>query len=141
MDRTNYIAQLINDFTYTDKGDYYIVTGGIATKMPYVHIDNLPNIYNNDNQISDCILFDLTGGMTDSQIEDFAKQKNLTIKGTYRLKLRNDQRHIRLSEIIFGELQLLHIPFVYIISPAISIDMLDSWWNYKMRNNDKIYQI
>ncbi len=141
MDRTNYCAHVINDFSFADKGGYYIITGGIATKMPYVHIDNLPKIYKNNNQINECLLFDLTGCLSNQQIEEIAKQKNLNIKGTYRLKLRQDQTNIRLSEIIFGELQLLNIPFVYLIPTTITIDKFDIWWNYKMRNNDKIYQI
>lgn len=142
MDRTNYHAHVINDFTFLDNGEYYTVTGGVATKMPYVHIDNLPNVYPNKKaELCECVLFDLTDGLTEGQIKDISSKNNLTVKGVYSIKLRPDQNKIRLSEIILGELQLLNTAFVYIIKPETVIDTTDIWWNYKTRHNDKIYHL
>ncbi len=142
MDRTNYHAHVINDFTFLDNGEYYTISGGVATKMPYVHIDNLPDVYPNKKaKPCECIIFDLTNGLTDAQIEDISHKNKLTVKGVYRLKLNTDQTKIRLSEIILGELQLLNTAFVYIVKPETVIDMTDIWWNYKTRQNDKIYQL
>ena len=110
--------------------------------MPYVHIDNLPDVYPNKKaKPCECIIFDLTNGLTDAQIEDISHKNKLTVKGVYRLKLNTDQTKIRLSEIILGELQLLNTAFVYIVKPETVIDMTDIWWNYKTRQNDKIYQL
>ncbi len=144
MDRTNYHAHKINDFTFADKGIYYTITGGVATKMPYVHLDNLPEVYLNQKPTKiECILFDLTNMLTDEQIDKISALNNIYVQGIYKLRLRPDQTMLRLSEIILGEMQLLNIPFVYIINSGTKIDENDIWWNYKARHNDKIiiYQV
>ena len=139
MDRTNYHAHAINDFNFSDNGEYYTINGGVATKMPYVHIDNLPNIYPNMVEKSEkFIVFDLIGTLSDKEIDDIAFKYNFEIDSVYKLRLRKDQINIRLSNVIFGELQLLNVPFAYVISENTEIDKTDIWWNYKNRHRDKI---
>ena len=143
MDRTNYHAHLLNDFTFLDAGEYYTITGGVATKMPYVHIDNLPNVYPNRKMPKKkCILFDLTNGLSDEQINILARDNEVDIYGTYRVRGMVGKK-ICLSEVVFGEIQLLNIPFIYVIDRESSIDMADIWWNYKNRHDDQIlvYQV
>ena len=144
-DRTNYSAFMINDFTFCDKGEYYIVTGGLATKMPNLYIDNLPDIYEDSKNVvnSDCLLFDFTTGLSESQIKDISNKHHITVKGIYNLTAHSDKKQIRLSDVIFGELQLLNIPFIYIVNDNNVIDKNDIWWAYKNRYNDKViaYQV
>ena len=138
MDRTHYCARLINDFSFSDNGQYYTVTGGVAAKMPNLNIDNLPEIYRDrpDGDAVPCLLFDLTKGLSDLQLNEIAKANNRTVKGVYRLPLLYTESPIRLSEIIYGEMQLLSIPFIYVIPQNTEIDRDDIWWSYKNRNND-----
>lgn len=139
MDRTNYHAYMISDFNFSDEGEYYIVNGGLATKMPYIHIDNLPEIYPERRyEHTNYIVFDLTKGLTDVQIEKILKQYGLVSEGVYRISSKADQEIIRLSDTIYGELQLLNIPFVYLIKENSSIDTADIWWSYKNRQSDII---
>ena len=136
---------MINDFTFCDKGEYYIVTGGLATKMPNLYIDNLPDIYEDSKNVvnSDCLLFDFTTGLSESQIKDISNKHHITVKGIYNLTAHSDKKQIRLSDVIFGELQLLNIPFIYIVNDNNVIDKNDIWWAYKNRYNDKViaYQV
>ena len=143
MDRTNYHAHLLNDFTFLDEGEYYTINGGVATKMPYVHIDNLPDVY--PSRITPkrkCMLFDFTNSLSEKQINKIAQDNNLEIIAIYKI-LDQAGKSIRLSDVIFGEIQLLNIPFVYVIDKESTIDMTDIWWNYKNRHDDQIitYQV
>lgn len=139
MDRTNYHAHIVNDFNFSDNGEYYTIIGGVATKMPFVHIDNLPNVYPNKVEKSKkFIIFDLIGNLSDNEIDNIASAHNFEVDSVYKLRLRQDQKKIRLSDVIFGELQLLNIPFAYVIGNDTEIDTTDIWWNYKHRHSDKI---
>lgn len=144
MDRTNYHAHMVNDFNFSDNGEYYTIIGGVATKMPFVHIDNLPNIYPNQGVKSEkFIVFDLIGNLSDKEIDNIASAHDFEVDSVYKLRLREDQKKIRLSDVVFGELQLLNIPFAYVIDNDTEIDTTDIWWNYKHRHSDKIivYQV
>ena len=144
MDRTNYHAHIVNDFNFSDNGEYYTIIGGVATKMPFVHIDNLPNVYPNKVAKSEkFIVFDLIGNLTDKEIDNIASAHNFEVDSVYKLRLREDQKKIRLSDVVFGELQLLNIPFAYVIGNDTEIDSTDIWWNYKHRHSDEIivYQV
>ncbi|MCH5165042.1 MAG: glycosyltransferase family 2 protein [Clostridiales bacterium] len=139
MDRTNYHARVINDFMFSDNGEYYTIVGGIVPKMPYVHIDNLPIIYHEKNTEKECLLFDFTkDGLMDSEINQIADQYSLKIKGVYRIRLCNQTGKIKLSEIILGEMQLLSTPFTYVLDNDTVVDTNDIWWKYKTRGCDKI---
>ena len=139
MDRTNYHARVINDFIFSDNGEYYTVTGGVATKMPYVHIDNLPVIYPlRKHEITECLLFDFTnGGLSDFEIDKVTVENSVKVKGIYRIRLYNN-KILKLSEIILGEMQLLKTPFIYVLEKGSQIDKNDIWWKYKTRGCDKI---
>ena len=145
MDRTYYRAGLINDFTFSDKGEYYTVTGGVATKMPNLFIDNLPEIYRKktDDIKSNCLIFDFTNALSDSQLQEIAAANNCIVKGIYRLPVLPKENSVLLSKTIYGEMQLLNIPFIYVIPQKMSIDKEDTWWSYKNRSNDIIvtYQV
>lgn len=139
MDRTNYHAHIVNDFNFSDNGEYYTIIGGVATKMPFVHINNLRNVYPNKVAKSEkFILFDLIGNLSDKEMDEIAFEHNFEIDSVYKIRLRDDQKKIRLSDVVFGELQLLNIPFAYIIGNDMEIDTTDIWWNYKYRHSDKI---
>ena len=140
MDRTYYRAYLINDFSFSDMGEYYTVTGGVATKMPNLHIDNLPEIYSNKacNEKTPCLLFDFTNTLSDIQLQEIASSNNYDVKGIYRLPALLNESPILLSKTIYGEMQLLNIPFIYVIPQKMSIEKEDIWWSYKNRNNDRI---
>lgn len=140
MDRTNYHARVVNDFIFSDRGEYYTITGGVVAKMPYVHIDNLPEIYPvKITHKKECLLFDLTSkGLNDSDIDKVAEQNFLKVKGVYRIRLCNTNGIIKLSEIILGEMQLLNTLFIYILDKNTQVDKNDIWWKYKTRTCDKI---
>lgn len=140
MDRTNYHARVVNDFIFSDNGEYYTVTGGVVAKMPYVHIDNLPELYSKENpEKTECLLFDFTEkGLNDSDIDKVVAQNGLTVKGVYRIRLCNKNGTLKLSEIILGEMQLLNIPFAYAIDKGTQVDKNDIWWKYKFRTGDRI---
>ena len=117
MDRTNYHAHIVNDFNFSDNGEYYTIIGGVATKMPFVHIDNLPNVYPNKVEKSKkFIIFDLIGNLSDNEIDNIASAHNFEVDSVYKLRLRQDQKKIRLSDVIFGELQLL--AFLKYLAPS-----------------------
>lgn len=138
-DRIKYNAYFINDFSFSDKGKYYEITGGIATKMPDLNINNLPEIYpDRHNKKFSYLLFDFTNNLSDEQIIKIAQEKEIEVKGVYRIPTFTDDS-IVLSKVIYGELQLLNMPFLYILKKPMTIDMTDIWWNYTQRKNDMIY--
>lgn len=140
MDRIKHNAYLINDFSFSDKGEYYEITGGIATKMPDFNINNLPEIYpDRHNKIFSYLLFDFTNNLSDEQIADIAQEKKIEIRGVYRIPTFTDNCNLVLSNCIYGELQLLNLPFIYVLKKPTTIDMTDVWWNYTQRKNDIIY--
>ncbi len=140
MDRTNYNAYLINDFSFRDDGTYYIVTGGVAAKMPNLNIDNLPEVYKSRrSKNAYCLLFDFTDNLSDAQINEISAANSVTVRGVYRLGTHTKKKGpLRLSELIFGELQSLNSMFIYVIGKDDVIDKTDIWWSYKNRYNDKI---
>lgn len=139
-DRIKYNAYCINDFSFSDKGEYYEITGGIATKMPDLNINNLPEIYpERHNRIFSYLLFDFTNNLSDEQIIKIAQEKKIEIRGVYRIPTFSSANNLVLSKVIYGELQLLNMPFVYVLKKPMTIDMTDIWWNYIQRKNDMIY--
>lgn len=137
MDRTDYHAYMLNDFTFQDMGKYYVIVGGVVTQMPYVHIDNLPNVYTRSNcEIKKYMVFDLTNGVPQHRLSQILKDNGICSNGVYHIP--SPSHKLCLSELIYGELQLLHIPFAYIIDDQSSIDKSDIWWKYTTRHCDKI---
>ena len=137
MDRTDYHAYMLNDFTFQDLGEYYIIMGGIVTQMPYVHIDNLPDVYPaSHSETKKFMVFDLTNGVPAQRLNQILQENGVRADGVYHIP--SPSNDICLSELIYGELQLLHIPFAYIISDQSTIDQSDVWWKYITRHHDKI---
>lgn len=143
MDRLYYRASLLNDFTFADDGEYYTVTGGIATKMPNVYIDNLPDIYGAivSSCATPCLLFDFTSGLNTAQLDELTETHNIEIKGVYKCAV--PRRHIRLSETLCAGMHAIDMRFVYVVDAQTEIDKNDIWWAYKNRGSDKIvvYQV
>lgn len=141
--RIVYYSTRICDFDIIDCGSYYKITDGIIAKLNenFFLSENFYHPEFFEKQPEHYILINLTSEtISPEKVTVIMKRYNIIIDSCYNITVNLDNKDIRLTHILYGDLYRLHTCMIYLIPLGYHIIKDDKWWDYSFRKNDLIIQ-
>lgn len=137
--RIVYYTAGLCDFDVVDCENYYEIESGLAQTMNdnFSVMENfyMPQIFINEKP--KYLLLNLTNKqISKGHINKIEVDNKLKVHDIYNISISLNDRILKLSKLLAGDLYRLHTPMVYLIPQDHEIDMQDNWWKYSFREND-----
>lgn len=141
--RIVYSPAKICDFDIIEYSSYYKICDGIASKMNehFIIHENYyhPELF--ETQQEHYILINLTEQkLTIEEKSTLMDKYKLIIDNCYFIPVEFENKEIRLTDVLYGDLYRIHTRMAYLIPSDCHIIKDDKWWDFSFRENDLIIQ-